>query len=169
MKKLSVSLLIAAMVLAASFSAGAVTVYEPYAITTIAGLGNNVGSIDGPPDQAQFNGPQSTAVDKVGNVYVAEYWNQTIRQITPAGVVSTFAGLAGEVGSVDGKRHDARFAFPEGVAVAPDGSIYVADSFNQTIRKISRAIQRLCPQDHSVRRGDDLREFRIGFANESGH
>ena len=139
MKKLSVSLLIAAMVLAASFSAGAVTVYEPYAITTIAGLGNNVGSIDGPPDQAQFNGPQSTAVDKVGNVYVAEYWNQTIRQITPAGVVSTFAGLAGEVGSVDGKRHDARFAFPEGVAVAPDGSIYVADSFNQTIRKISRA------------------------------
>lgn len=101
-------------------------------------LGNNAGSTDGPPEQAEFNNPQGTAVDKQGNVYVVEYENHAVRKITPDGVVSTFAGVADESGSADGKGSDARFSSCYGAGVGPDGYIYVADTQNDTIRKISR-------------------------------
>jgi hypothetical protein len=68
MQKLTLSSLIAALVLAGAFSAGAGIIYEPYTITTIAGWGNNSGSTDGPPDQAEFYNPWATTVDKQGNV-----------------------------------------------------------------------------------------------------
>lgn len=118
--------------------AGAAAIYEPYTVTTIAGWGNNAGSTDGPPEQAEFNNPQGTAVDRQGNVYVVEYENHAVRKITPDGVVSTFAGVADESGSADGTGSDARFSSCYGAGVGPDGYIYVADTQNDTIRKISR-------------------------------
>jgi hypothetical protein len=75
------------------------------------------------------------AVDSAGNVYVADSCYDTIRKVTPAGVVTTVAGLAGNSFSADGIGSDARFAYPSGVAVDSMGNIYVADTLNHTIRK----------------------------------
>jgi hypothetical protein len=77
------------------------------------------------------------AVDSAGNVYVADYGNHTIRKITPSGDVgdvSTLAGLALTPGSDDGTGNDARFYYPTGVAVDSAGNVYVADTFNSTVR-----------------------------------
>src|SRR6185436_1121003 len=74
-----------------------------------------------------------------GNVYVGDSDNSTVRKITSAGVVSTLAGLAGSSGSADGTASDARFNDPNGVAVDSSGNIYVADTSNETIRKITSA------------------------------
>ena len=76
--------------------------YEPYSFTTFAGKAGPSGSADGTGSAARFNNPSSVAVDSAGNVYVADYDNDTIRKITPAGVVTTLAGLAGSSGSADG-------------------------------------------------------------------
>ncbi|MEI6716024.1 MAG: HYR domain-containing protein, partial [Verrucomicrobiota bacterium] len=96
-----------------------------------------LGSIDGTGSAARFSGPTSVAVDASGNVYVADSDNCTIRKITSAGIVSTFAGSAGVLGSIDGTGSAARFSGPTGVAVDSSGSVYVADTGNHTIRKIS--------------------------------
>ena len=65
--------------------------------------------------------------------------NYTIRKITPAGVVTTLAGMAGKSGSADGTGSAARFNYPSGVAVDSRGNVYVADTGNYTIRKITPA------------------------------
>jgi hypothetical protein len=70
---------------------------------------------------------------------VAEFYNQTIRKITPTGVVSTLAGLAGAIGSVDGTGNSARFNHPFGVSVDGVGNVYVADAGNNTIRRVTPA------------------------------
>ena len=81
--------------------------------------------------------PSGVAVDSAGNVYVADTANQIIRKITPAGVVSTLAGLPGSIGSADGQGSSARFQYPRGVAVGSAGNVYVADQGNHTIRKVT--------------------------------
>ncbi len=108
-------------------------------VSTLAGLAGNSGSADGTGSAARFNLPFGVAVDSAGNVYVADTENDTIRKITPSGVVSTLAGLAGSSGSVDGAGSAARFFNPEGVAVDGAGNVYVADTENDTIRKITPA------------------------------
>ena len=108
-------------------------------VTTLAGLAGTSGSTDGTGSAARFKSPKGVAVDGSGNVYVADTSNSTIRQITPAGVVSTLAGLAGSTGSTDGTGSTARFKNPEGVAVDGSGSVYVADTGSDTIRKITQA------------------------------
>ena len=106
-------------------------------VTTFAGTAGSSGSVDGTGSAARFFSPYGIAVDGSGNVYVADTKNYTIRKISPAGVVSTLAGTAGSAGSTDGTGSAARFFSPYGVAVDPSGNVYVADTYNNTIRKIS--------------------------------
>jgi len=106
-------------------------------VTTLAGLAGQSGSADGTGGAARFNSPNGVAVDNAGNVYVADYNNNTIRKVTPGGVVTTLAGLAGSWGSADGTGSAARFHYPYGVAVDSAGNVYVADSYNDTIRKVT--------------------------------
>ncbi len=108
-------------------------------VTTLAGVASTSGSSDGMGTTARFNFPSSVAVDQSGTVYVADANNHLIRKITPAGVVTTLAGVASTSGSSDGMGTAARFNIPYGVAVDPSGHVYVADQFNQRIRKISPA------------------------------
>ncbi len=106
-------------------------------VTTVAGLSGFIGSTDGIGTQARFEYPQGVAVDTSSNIYVADSGNNTIRKVTPSGVVTTLAGLAGSHGSADGIGSKARFDFPFGIAVDTAGNVYVADSLNDTIRKIT--------------------------------
>ena len=108
-------------------------------VTTLAGMAWNSGHADGTGSAAQFNGPRGIAVDPSGNVYVADGNNNTLRKVTPTGVVTTFAGLAGASGSTDGTGSAARFRDPGGLAFDGAGNLYVADSGNHTIRKMTPA------------------------------
>jgi len=108
-------------------------------VSTLAGTAGSKGSADGAGAAARFNFPHSIAVAATGVVYVADMNNHTIRKITPDGVVSTLTGLAGQNGSADGSGAAARFRAPAGLAVDADGTIYVADAGNHTIRRISPA------------------------------
>lgn len=108
-------------------------------VTTFAGSATNAGSADGTGLSARFNNPFGICVDASGNVFVADTLNFTIRQITPAGVVSTLAGTASSAGTVDGTGAGSRFNQPAGLAVSSAGAVYVADTLNDTIRQITSA------------------------------
>jgi hypothetical protein len=106
-------------------------------VATVAGLAGNPGSADGTGGGAQFRYPQKAAADSAGNLYVVDRYNQTLRKITPDGVVTTLAGGVGLTGTNDGPGSTARFNYPQGVAVDGAGSVYVADTSNHTIRKVT--------------------------------
>ncbi len=108
-------------------------------VTTLAGSAGVIGSTDGTGTAARFNFPFGIAVDTSGNLYVADRSNHTIRKITPTGEVTTLAGLAGNMGSIDDTGAAARFNLPSGVTVDTAGNVYVADTFNHNIRKITPA------------------------------
>jgi hypothetical protein len=106
-------------------------------VTTLAGTAGMRGSVDGTGAAARFNSPKGIAVDSTGNIYVADTANDTLRKVTAAGVVTTLAGAAGAFGSADGTGAAARFGFPGGVAVDSAGNVYVADTGNSAIRKVT--------------------------------
>ena len=111
------------------------------AVTTLAGSALNPGSMDGLGTVAQFNQPAGLALDAAGNLYVGDTGNHTIRKVTSAGAVTNLAGLAGAYGTNDGPASLARFWAPQGVAVDSATNLYIADSFNNTIRKLTPAGQ----------------------------
>lgn len=104
-------------------------------VTTLAGLAGNIGSADGLGSAARFNQPQGLVVDNYQHIFVADSGNFTMRRITPAGMVSTIAGLAGVSGTGNGTGSAARFAEPYGVAVDGLGNITVADYLNYDLRQ----------------------------------
>lgn len=104
-------------------------------VTTFAGVAGQAGSVDGIGAAARFNNPCGLAVDRLGNLFVGDSNNLTIRRITPDGTVSTIGGTAPIIGSADGFGAAANFYFPSGIAVDNAGALYVADEFNHAIRK----------------------------------
>ena len=108
-------------------------------ITTIAGTGEFGFSGDGGPAvEAELRSPRGVAVDSVGNVYIADASNNGIRKVDSTGTITTIAGT-GEFGfSGDGgPAAVARLAFPYGVAVDSAGNLYIADTLNRRIRKLT--------------------------------
>jgi sugar lactone lactonase YvrE len=106
-------------------------------VQTLAGSPGITGSSDGVGGSAAFSNPAGVAVDSSGNIYVADSGNSTIRKITAGGSVSTLAGQAGVAGSSDGTGSAAHFNAPRGIAVDSSGNVYVADTENDTVRKIT--------------------------------
>ena len=102
-------------------------------VSTLAG--GSYGSADGTGSEAQFSSIAGMDIDKDGNLYISDQYNNSIRKVTPSGQVTTIAG--GSQGAADGTGPDAQFNTPYGIACGTDGAIYVADSGNHTIRKIS--------------------------------
>src|SRR5205807_430152 len=108
-----------------------------YSFTTLAGMPGGRGNADGVGSAAGFTAPAGVAVDSVHNAYVSDTANHTIRKVSPSGVVTTLAGSAGQAGAVDGSASTARFYNPSGVTLDNAGSLYVADTGNHTIRRIT--------------------------------
>jgi len=127
-------------------------------VSTLAGDGK-YGFRDGVGKEARFKCPSDVVVDAKGNLYVADTDNHRIRKITPEGVVSTLAG--GTRGFSDGTGTEAWFNSPSGVAVDNSGNVYVADSVNNRVRKIT-------PDGVvSTLAGNGTRGFRDGVGTEA--
>ena len=108
-------------------------------VSTFAGTAGASGNLDGSGAAARFSNPNGMAIDTAGNIFLADWGNHTVRRITPAGVVSTLAGTPGAPGSADGTGAAARLNRPNGLAVDGAGNVYVSDTANHTIRRISPA------------------------------
>jgi sugar lactone lactonase YvrE len=104
------------------------------AVSTLAG--GKEGFVDGLGAAAAFNTPSAIALDHLGNLYVADTGNHAIRRIAPGGAVTTLAGN-GSPGYVDGIGRAAQFNGPVGIAVDDAGIVYVADTYNDRIRRIA--------------------------------
>ena len=107
-------------------------------VTTLAGQAGNYGHRDGPAAEALFDDPCGIVVDQDGNLYVVERGSHIIRRISHDGSVSTLAGLPGQRGTADGQGVNARFDRPSGLALDAAGNLWVTDTGNHTIRRVSR-------------------------------
>ena len=106
-------------------------------ITTIAGTGEYGFSGDGgPAAEAQLGFPNGVAVDGAGNVYIADRNNARIRKVDTTGTITTIAGTEHGFSGDGGPAAEAQIGSPYGVAVDGAGNVYIADSFNQRIRKV---------------------------------
>ena len=106
-------------------------------VTTFAGNGT-AGNSNGTGRAATFNNPAQLAIDASDNLYVADWGNNLIREITPAGVVTTYAGN-GQAGTANGPKNQASFSSPAGIVFDSAGNMFVADANNSLIRKITPA------------------------------
>jgi DNA-binding beta-propeller fold protein YncE len=93
------------------------------------------GYADGPGNEAKFSQPSGIAIDATGNLYVADKQNHRIRKVTPSGEVSTLAG--GVKGHADGLGRAAQFSYPSSIVMDKAGNLYVTDSMNHRIRKVT--------------------------------
>ena len=111
------------------------TIIQKITVSTFAGSGT-AGSVDDTGTAAQFNSPCGMAFDASGNLYVAEYGGHRIRKITKEGVVTTIAGN-GSAGFNDANGTSAQFNNPHDLAIDTSSNLYVADTGNHRIRKIT--------------------------------
>jgi kumamolisin len=118
--------------------ASVLVVAVPLNISTLAGKAGVTGLTNGQGTVAEFNYPSGVAVDGSGNVYIADYGNNQIREIPSGGAVTTpYGSLAGKAGTMNAAGNGALFNSPNSVAVDGSGNLYVADTGNNLIRKIS--------------------------------
>ena len=109
-----------------------------YDFTTLAGRTlPSAGSVDASSNHARFNNPNGITLDAAGNLYVADSNNHTIRKVTTNGTVTTFAGTAGVKGFADALGSTARFNFPSDIFTDTNGVMWIADSGNNCIRKLT--------------------------------
>jgi uncharacterized protein (TIGR03437 family) len=118
-------------------------------ITTVAGSGpsNSAGGFSGdggPATAAMLWGPSAVTVDASGTLYISDTQNNRIRKVTPAGIITTVAGsgpagLSGSYGGDGGPATSAALSYPHGVAIDAGGNLYIADSVNNRIRKVTPA------------------------------
>lgn len=121
---------------------------EGYIFSTLAGphaynskaINNKKGCIDGARSTARFNSPRGICVDSDDNIYVADSGNHVIRKITPYGLALTIAGLSGTTGNTDGVGSAARFNNPLNLCCDFEGNIFVSDTGNRIIRKITKSL-----------------------------
>jgi sugar lactone lactonase YvrE len=109
-------------------------------VHTLAGAAGMPGTTDGAGTSARFDHPIGISVGMQGELFVTDGYNNTIRRIAPDGQVSTVAGVAGATGSADGRASQATFSYPMGVVEGIDGALYVADAYNNVIRKIAHGV-----------------------------
>lgn len=112
-------------------------------ITTVAGIGGPGGyNGDGiPATQAQLNSPRGLAIATDGSFYLVDNANQRVRLVGTDGIITTVAGNGQSAFAGDGGLAvQALLASPQAVAVAPDGSVYVSDGFNQRVRRVASAL-----------------------------
>lgn len=109
------------------------------ATVTFAGNMLNIrGSADGIQTAASFDYPESMVKDVHGNLFIADTYNHSIRKITPSGVVTTIAGINNVYGITNGPGTAARFRGPKGITIDSAGNIFVADTGNHVIRKLTK-------------------------------
>jgi sugar lactone lactonase YvrE len=116
---------------------GAAQAFGQFRITTFAGSTAGGGSQDGALRIAKLEGPTQVAADRLGNLFIADSGNLTIRRAGVDGQVTTIAGAVGIPGTADGPGPSARFNALSGIAVDPSGNVYVSDGGSRTIRKIA--------------------------------
>jgi uncharacterized protein (TIGR03437 family) len=107
-------------------------------IVTIAGAGaGGFGGDGGAATSALLSGPQGVVVDAAGNVYIADTGNHRVRKVSPQGVITTVAG-ANPAGGDNGPATSARFFQPSGVALDASGNLYISDTLNNRVRRVSK-------------------------------
>ncbi len=135
-------------------------------VSTFAGTGA-MGKADGTGTSASFANLMGLAIDTAGNIFVADSHNNLVRKITPGGVVTTIAGN-GNIGAADGTGAAASFFNPEYVAVDKSGNIYVSDTHNSLIRKITQAGVVTTIAGRRFDSGTTTKDTSIKFDNPAG-
>jgi sugar lactone lactonase YvrE len=111
-------------------------------ITTIAGAANMTGSFSGDGGVAKSAGlnlPSDVAIDKYGNIYIADGNNHCIRMVNPSGIITTIAGSSNGFSGDGGLAVNAKFSYPLGIATDHLNNIFIGDAGNRRIRKINNS------------------------------